>query len=671
MFNEYFGFSKNPFSEDHDIDYFYLNNSNKQLYRDLLNNIYQRVNLTLLLADWGVGKTAFLQQLIGIDPFQLRVIYFHDTTQWPRLIDYLCSEMALAIESNDSDEKERQLTKYLTELHQLGIIPVLIVDNAQELTDDSLASMLRLAGKEVDDHPLIQVILSAAPTFKARFDLSTLQPYKPSISRHYQLQALTSKDVNDFIYFRLRQAGCKRKDLFSDPAVQAIADRSKGIPRLINRLCSSALHLASQANVQKIDEEIITKASQQLCLSPDSVDDDKISSTLTLNNLLDNEKAASFSHEGKSEGSITAEKPSFHWSSQFIRFGAAVAFALVLLLVGRIMLLKSEPEQKQKETRITLPQDVQRQEKKQPLVIGPTKNQAVVLSEKRSETTKKSTSKAIQVNNETSNLTKKEQPQKNEPLVTNPVAHNPVPANADSSTSPEVGTKTLDKSQETALRETLPKNPSLEHPYTSEKPSAENKDSAIPKSMEIEEREQEAKDRALARMKLKQSDIEFGVDALMTAAVSADNKTIELLLAGGIPPDLEEQVQGLTALAIAASNGQSNTVQLLLQAEASINLRVFKGRTALMAAAGNGHTDTVLILLDNGAEVNINDDDGWTALMFAAYGNHVETVHALLERNANVRLKNSVGRTALQIAQSQGHQDIIELVELPSTDTDN
>ena len=684
MFNEHFGFSKNPFSEDHDIDYFYLNNSNKQLYRDLLNDIYQRVNLTLLLADWGVGKTAFLQQLIGIDPFQLRVIYFHDTTQCPCLIDYLCSELALAVESDDSDEKERQLTKYLTELHPLGIIPVFIVDNAQELTDDSLAPMLRLAGKGVDDQPLIQVILSAEPTFKTRFDLSTLQPYKSSISREYQLQALTLKDVNDFIYFRLRQAGCKRKDLFSDPAIQVISDRSGGVPRLINRLCNSALQLANQADDQTVDEEIIIKASQQLFLSPGSFEDDEVSSTFTLNNLFENEKAVSFSHADKPEESITTEKSSFPWLSQYSRLATAGAFILVLLLVGKIILLKSEQEGKtdvnlstiqtsaiNEEPSIKSPHESQPQEKKRPLVIGSTKNQGDVLSEKRSETPKKSAPKAIQDNNEVSNLINKDQPINDETLAANPVVHDPEPSGVNSSSSPEASTKTLDSSQETALWDPLPKNPSHESPFTSEKPSAENEHSAISKSMEIDEREQEAKDRALARMKLKQSDIEFGVDALMTAAVSADNKTIELLLAGGIPPDLEEQVQGLTALAIAASNGQTNTVQLLLQAEASIDLRVFKGRTALMAAAGNGHTDTVLVLLDNGAEVDINDDDGWTALMFAAYGNHVETVRALLERNANDRLKNSVGRTALQIARSQGHQDIVGLVEPTSTDTDN
>lgn len=344
MFQEYFGFRENPFSENHDIDYFYLSSTNKQLYRDLLNDIYQRVDLSLLLADLGVGKTAFLQQLIGIDPFQLRVMYFHDTGKGQGLVDYLCNEMELVTDCQDAEEKQQLLAEHLTEIQQQAIIPVLIVDNAQDLADDSLESLLCLSGQRIEGKPLIQVILAAVPAFIARFSSPVLQVYKSSISRQYQIKALTSTEVNEYIYFRMQQAGCDRKDLFSNSAIQMIADRSEGIPRLINKLCGSALLLASLEEYQMIDEEVIDKASKYCFLSSDTVKKDELDDSSILADEITSTPSYTQDFKEDSLATGSASKQSYPWSPQLVRFGGIVALILILLLAGILMLLKSATE---------------------------------------------------------------------------------------------------------------------------------------------------------------------------------------------------------------------------------------------------------------------------------------------------------------------------------------
>lgn len=673
MFNKYFGFRENPFSENHDIDYFYLNNSNKQLYSNLLNDIYHRVDLTLILGDWGVGKTAFLQQLIGIDPFQIKVLYFHDTGQWQGLVDYLCNEMALVTDRHDNQGKEQLLAEHLTEMHQQGIIPVLIVDNTQELEDESLAPLLRLSGQRIAGQPLIQVILAAVPAFMAHFDFPVLQRYKSSIARKYQLKALTAVEVGEYIHFRLRQAGCEREDLFSDSAIEAIVDRSEGIPQLINKLCNSALLFASVDGHQMVDEKIIDEASKHCLLWPDTVGIDEVDDTSTINNLSDPIIPDPAHSSGTKAGTLyenTASKPFRPWSSQLIRYGGTAAVALTLLLTGiMILLLKTETEQKPKEktdNNLAMAQSSKvkdrantkllsagkRKNKTDTLSIRTTQEQEDVVRRNRSEIV---TPKTIQATDREPVIADKKHPKSLSP------AQSPILSEAKLPLSEEVA-KDVVTSQEPPFQDKSEEKSSGEHRSEPEKPSTQNELLAMFKPPELDEKEQQAKKRSLARLKLKQSNIEFGIESLMIAADTADNKALELLLTGGIPPDIQEKPISLTALAIAAANGHIDTVQFLLSQEATIDIRNFKGRTALMAAAGNGHSETVYFLLNSGAQVNITDSDGWTALMFAVYSNHLKAVQVLLEWGAEYRLKNSVGRTALQIARSQGHKDVMDLV---------
>ncbi|MFQ5816385.1 MAG: ankyrin repeat domain-containing protein [Terriglobia bacterium] len=78
--------------------------------------------------------------------------------------------------------------------------------------------------------------------------------------------------------------------------------------------------------------------------------------------------------------------------------------------------------------------------------------------------------------------------------------------------------------------------------------------------------------------------------------------------------DWRGQLNGTTALMVAASNGHAEVVRTLLEAGADVDARTeggmpaplnVRGMTALLGAAGGGHTDVVQALLDGGAEDNL------------------------------------------------------------------
>ena len=96
--------------------------------------------------------------------------------------------------------------------------------------------------------------------------------------------------------------------------------------------------------------------------------------------------------------------------------------------------------------------------------------------------------------------------------------------------------------------------------------------------------------------------------------------------------------------------GHTETVKLLLDKGADVNMKTDNGETALIEASENGHIEVVKLLLDKGADVNAKDNYGNTSLILASsYGYH-EVVSILLENGADVNAITNSGYTALRLA---------------------
>ncbi len=116
---------------------------------------------------------------------------------------------------------------------------------------------------------------------------------------------------------------------------------------------------------------------------------------------------------------------------------------------------------------------------------------------------------------------------------------------------------------------------------------------------------------------------------------------------------------GQTALIVAASKGEFESVKKLLRLGADVNAKDFKGFTPLMMAAANGHTETVEHLLLSRIDVNLKSVEGWTALAFAAIQGHSGAVELLIAQGANIEFRRK-GSTLLMMVASRGHTQIVE-----------
>jgi ankyrin repeat protein len=152
---------------------------------------------------------------------------------------------------------------------------------------------------------------------------------------------------------------------------------------------------------------------------------------------------------------------------------------------------------------------------------------------------------------------------------------------------------------------------------------------------------------------------------LYDAAAQGNTAEVTRLLAAGASPDtFHDYNDGATAIVRACEGGHTVIVQALLDSGANVESEDQWGNTTLKTAVMTGHIATALVLLDAGADIDAKDwVDGDTALTWASDHGHTATVQILLDAGADVDAKDSQDSTAIDLARSEGHSDVVALLE--------
>jgi general secretion pathway protein A len=190
------------------------------------------------------------------------VIYNTNLTS-DQLISQILLLYELEPEEGNKTKNLQALSKFLVEKNEAGRRTLLIIDEAQNLTNETLEEVRMLSNIQNDTQLLMQIILVGQPELKARFRNPALAQFSQRIAVNYHLQALTRDETRIYIMFRIKKAG-GRPDIFTADAMDMIYRASNGIPRTINLLCDSALVYGFADEVSEIDTRIIEIVIQEL-----------------------------------------------------------------------------------------------------------------------------------------------------------------------------------------------------------------------------------------------------------------------------------------------------------------------------------------------------------------------------------------------------------------------
>ncbi len=258
------GFDKEPFSTSPDPDFFYLSREHETALTNILIEVRLKRGLSVILGDVGTGKTTLsrklIQELKGREDFIFHIILdpsFENERLFlislVRNLDIPGGDFKEATTLDLRDALERYLfQKGVTENKTV----VLIVDEAQKLSDMSLEVLRVLLNYETNEYKLLQLVLLGQIELHQK--IINIPNFFDRISFKYNLNPLTLEETREMIEFRIRRAGYQSKmHLFLKEAVKEIHEAAHGYPRRIIMLCHKALKELILKNQSVVDANLI------------------------------------------------------------------------------------------------------------------------------------------------------------------------------------------------------------------------------------------------------------------------------------------------------------------------------------------------------------------------------------------------------------------------------
>ena len=262
MFEEFFGLSTKPFGKTPDPSFLYESDQHREALARLEYSVDEK-ELALLTGDIGSGKTTLSRALIDrIGEARPVVLLINPRLTPMQLLRSIAKGLELEPPRFRNDVLDQLHTK-LYELYEQKREPVLIIDEAQLIPSKATFDEIRLLTNfQLDDQNLLSVVLVGQPELDARLERAAYAPLRQRIGMRYSLGPLSLQETCRYIEHRIRVAGGERNP-FSMAAMTEIHERSNGIPRLINTLCTTALLDAFGEDAETIDPARVASAAKE------------------------------------------------------------------------------------------------------------------------------------------------------------------------------------------------------------------------------------------------------------------------------------------------------------------------------------------------------------------------------------------------------------------------
>lgn len=271
-FLRFFGLKDDPFKLTPDPAFFYPSLSHQEGLLLMDYSVDQKEGFLLITGEPGTGKTTLLNVFLENWKDQAETAIILTPRLSPEeFLSAVAEDFDINIGNKNKHEIIRALRDFMATKYTEGKRVIIIVDEAQNLSDETLEELRLLSNLETDRDKLLQIILSGQPELQARLQSDRLRQLNQRISSRVCLKHFSPEETFDYINYRLIQAGKKKlrnnkktcraayklvkglsgiikngrkKIQIHNKTGKAAYKLTRGIPRLINMLISRALMAA-------------------------------------------------------------------------------------------------------------------------------------------------------------------------------------------------------------------------------------------------------------------------------------------------------------------------------------------------------------------------------------------------------------------------------------------
>ena len=238
MYESFYGLSAKPFQLKPDPSFFYGSKGHKRAMAYLEYGLSQGEGFIVLTGEVGAGKTTLMRNLFrGLESENILAVQIVSThIDSSDILTLVAGAFGLPYANMTKAALLLDIEQFLHRCDQQGKRVLLVVDEAQNLSPETLEELRMLSNFQTDETPLLQTFLLGQPEFKRTLLHGNMQQLRQRVIATYHLGPLDEQETKAYIEHRLKTAGWKNDPVINDEAYHLIYSSTGGIPRKINLL---------------------------------------------------------------------------------------------------------------------------------------------------------------------------------------------------------------------------------------------------------------------------------------------------------------------------------------------------------------------------------------------------------------------------------------------------
>jgi general secretion pathway protein A len=264
MYLKFFGLTEKPFELTPDPKFLFVTPGHREALAQLTYGIQEQKGFILMTGEVGTGKTTLLRTVMQRMDGQADFAFIMNSTlPFEELLEYALADFGVKDPHGTRAERLIALNQFLIEQRRARRKTVLIIDEAQNLSVETLEQIRLLSNFETTTEKLLQIIMSGQPELHAKLQLPELRQLKQRVGLRCKLQPMTDEEIDQYIISHLRVAGA-RSQPFTEAAIRVIARYSRGVPRVLNIVCDHCMVAAYANQTRQVDAKIAKNAIEYL-----------------------------------------------------------------------------------------------------------------------------------------------------------------------------------------------------------------------------------------------------------------------------------------------------------------------------------------------------------------------------------------------------------------------
>jgi general secretion pathway protein A len=245
MYLELFKLHELPFRLTPDPQFLYLSKQHARAKAYMESTIWFTDGFVVITGEIGAGKTTLIETFLRELQSDVIVAQINQTQLTPTaFLQTVLVQFGFSPFNMKKPEVLSTLNQFLMQQHASGRKVLLIVDEAQNLSDRVLEEVRMLSGVETAKDKALRIILAGQPELNEKLNSQEFVQLSQRVRLRFHLTALSTAETIAYIDHRLEVAGSQGRRIFAEDTYATIYKYTGGVPRLINTLCDTALMAA-------------------------------------------------------------------------------------------------------------------------------------------------------------------------------------------------------------------------------------------------------------------------------------------------------------------------------------------------------------------------------------------------------------------------------------------